>query len=110
MLAADTPAAALRSNFRIDQDGLVESVGAIAERIHGPETAVADAARALRRAELERRPVVLMLPIDVQAQPAPSAAPRGAPASGAGAAAARGRPRTAVAAAADSSRPARARR
>jgi thiamine pyrophosphate-dependent acetolactate synthase large subunit-like protein len=71
VLAADTPAAALRSNFRIDQHGLVESVGAVAERIHGPATAVADARRALRRAEVERRPVVLMLPIDVQAQPAP---------------------------------------
>src|ERR671939_1508322 len=28
VLAADTPAAALRSNFRIDQHGLVEAVGA----------------------------------------------------------------------------------
>ena len=37
VLAADTPAAALRSNFRIDQDALVESVGAVAERVHGPE-------------------------------------------------------------------------
>src|SRR5919109_486202 len=30
LLAADTPAAALRSNFRIDQAGLVEAVGAVA--------------------------------------------------------------------------------
>jgi thiamine pyrophosphate-dependent acetolactate synthase large subunit-like protein len=67
VLSGETPAAALRSNFRIDQHGLVESVGAIADRVHGPATAAADAARALRRAELERRPVVLMLPIDVQA-------------------------------------------
>src|SRR5215213_193839 len=42
VLAADTPAAALRSNFRIDQEGLVRSVGAVAERVHGPETAMAD--------------------------------------------------------------------
>ena len=75
VLAADTPAAAVRSNFRIDQHGLVESVGAVAERIHGPASAVADARRALRRAEVERRPVVLMLPIDVQAQPAPDLPP-----------------------------------
>jgi thiamine pyrophosphate-dependent acetolactate synthase large subunit-like protein len=74
VLAADTPAAALRSNFRIDQHGLVESVGARAERVHGADTAVADAARALARAERERRPVVLMLPLDVQAQPAAEAA------------------------------------
>ena len=74
VLAGETPAAALRSNFRIDQHGLVESVGAIADRVHGPATAAADAARALRRAALERRPVVLMLPIDVQPLPVPAAA------------------------------------
>jgi acetolactate synthase I/II/III large subunit len=70
LLAADTPAGALRSNFRIDQDGLVESVGAVAERVHGADTAVADAVRAVRRARLERRAVVLMLPLDVQAMEA----------------------------------------
>ena len=69
LLAADTAAAAIRSNFRIAQDQLVTSVGAVAERLHGPETAVADAARALRRARVERRPVVLMLPLDIQAAP-----------------------------------------
>jgi thiamine pyrophosphate-dependent acetolactate synthase large subunit-like protein len=67
LLAADTPAAALRSNFRIDQAALVEAVGAVAERVHGPETAMADVARAVRRARVERRAVVLMLPLDVQA-------------------------------------------
>jgi thiamine pyrophosphate-dependent acetolactate synthase large subunit-like protein len=67
VIAADTPAAALRSNFRIDQAGLVESVGAVAERVHGPATAMADVARAVRRARVERRAVVLMLPLDVQA-------------------------------------------
>ena len=36
LLAADTPAAQLRSNFKIDQDALVEAVGAVAERVHGP--------------------------------------------------------------------------
>jgi thiamine pyrophosphate-dependent acetolactate synthase large subunit-like protein len=66
VLAADTPAGALRSNFRIDQDGLVSSVGAVAERVHGADTAVADAARAVRRARVERRAVVLMLALDVQ--------------------------------------------
>ncbi|MEA2161372.1 MAG: hypothetical protein QOD66_3752, partial [Solirubrobacteraceae bacterium] len=77
VLAGETPAAALTSNFRIDQHGLVESVGAIAERIHGSGTAAQDALRALHRAQTERRPVVLMLPIDIQAQPAPN--PDGAP-------------------------------
>jgi thiamine pyrophosphate-dependent acetolactate synthase large subunit-like protein len=71
LVAADTPAAALRSNFRIDQDALVRSVGGVAERVHGPETAPVDVARAARRAREERRAVVLMLPLDVQAADAP---------------------------------------
>jgi thiamine pyrophosphate-dependent acetolactate synthase large subunit-like protein len=71
VLAADTAAAAARSNFRIDQAGLVESVGAVSERLASPATAVADAVRAARRARLERRTVVLQMPLDVQAAPAP---------------------------------------
>src|SRR5687768_16191142 len=67
LLAADTPAAQLRSNFKIDQDALVEAVGAVSERVHSPETAVADTARAVRRAVHERRTVVLNHPLDVQA-------------------------------------------
>ncbi len=67
LLAADTPAAALRSNFRVDQAAIAESVGAVVERVHGPASAVADATRALARARVERRAVVLLLPIDVQA-------------------------------------------
>ena len=95
VLAADTPAAALRSNFRIDQDALVEAVGAVAERVHGPATALADVARAARRAREERRAVVLMLPLDVQAAEAAGRAAAGraalaAPRPGGG----RGRPRS----------------
>jgi len=67
LLAADTAAAAIHSNFRIDQAGLVEAVGACAVRIAGPETAVADTVRAYRLAWAERRPIVLLLPLDVQA-------------------------------------------
>ncbi len=69
VLSGETPAAALTSNFRIDQHDLVESVGAIAERVHSPKTAADDAQRAYQRAVIERRPVVLMLPIDIQPQP-----------------------------------------
>lgn len=85
VLAADTAGAAVRSNFRIDQAGLVAAVGAGVERLHGPGSAVADTARAYRRAVTERRPVVLMMPLDVQAadcsdpavppDPAPGIAP-----------------------------------
>jgi thiamine pyrophosphate-dependent acetolactate synthase large subunit-like protein len=67
LLAADTAAAAIRSNFRIDQEGLVAAVGALPERVYGPESAVADTVRAYTRARLERRPVVLMMPLDIQA-------------------------------------------
>ena len=70
VLAGDAPAAALTSNFRIDQHDLVESVGAIADRVHSPRTAADDAQRAYQRAVIERRPVVLMLPIDIQPQQA----------------------------------------
>jgi thiamine pyrophosphate-dependent acetolactate synthase large subunit-like protein len=79
LLAADTPAAALTSNFRIDQAALVESVGALAERVHGAATARADVARAVRRARVERRAVVLMLALDVQAQEVPDDATTPAP-------------------------------
>ena len=79
VIAGDTPGAALTSNFRIDQHDLANSVGAIAETVYSAASAEADAARAYRRAALERRPVVLNLPIDLQAQPAVDAPePRGA--------------------------------
>jgi len=66
VLTADTQAAAIRSNFKIDQDALARSVGAVAERVHSPATAVADTMRAFRTAVNERRTVVLSLPLDVQ--------------------------------------------
>lgn len=71
VLTADTQGAAVRSNFKIDQDALARSVGAIAERIHSPESAVADTVRAYRTAVNERRTVVLSLPLDVQSASAP---------------------------------------
>src|SRR4051812_13708399 len=79
LLAADTPSAQIRSNFRVDQDALVSAVGAVPERVHGPATAVADVTRAVRRALTERRAVVLMLPLDVQAAEAEPADPPPAP-------------------------------
>jgi thiamine pyrophosphate-dependent acetolactate synthase large subunit-like protein len=65
VLAADTPAEALWSNFKIDQGALATTAGAIAERVRGAETAAEDAARALRRTQVERRPVVLNIPINI---------------------------------------------
>ncbi|MHA6795763.1 thiamine pyrophosphate-binding protein [Pseudonocardia bannensis] len=72
VLAADTGGAAVRSNFRIDQDALVSAVGAVAERVHSPASAVADTVRAYRTAVQQRRTVVLNLPLDVQAMEAPA--------------------------------------
>ncbi|MGD9527632.1 thiamine pyrophosphate-binding protein [Pseudonocardia sp.] len=69
VLAADTAGAAVRSNFRIDSDAAVRSVGAVAERVHSPASAVADVLRAYGTCVRERRTVVLALPLDVQAQP-----------------------------------------
>ncbi|WIY01302.1 thiamine pyrophosphate-binding protein [Amycolatopsis mongoliensis] len=71
VLAADSAGASVLSNFRIDQDGLATAVGAVPERVHSAASAVADTVRAFRTARQQRRTVVLNLPLDVQAQPAP---------------------------------------
>jgi hypothetical protein len=55
VLAADIPTGTLWSNFKVDQAALAATVGAIAERVRGPETAAADTARALRRAQTTGR-------------------------------------------------------
>ena len=48
LLAGEAPAAALRSNFRLDQAALATTVGAVAERVHSGASAADDVARALR--------------------------------------------------------------
>jgi len=73
VLAAETGASAVRSNFRVDQDALATAVGAVAERVHTAASAPADVVRAYRTAVEQRRTVVLNLPLDVQAAPAPDA-------------------------------------
>lgn len=72
VLAADTAGAAVRSNFRIDQAAVAEGVGAVAERVYSPDSAIADTVRAYRTAVAQRRTVVLNLPLDVQAAPVPA--------------------------------------
>jgi thiamine pyrophosphate-dependent acetolactate synthase large subunit-like protein len=72
LLAGEASAAALRSNFRLDQAALATTVGAAAERVHSGTSAAEDVARAYRRAQVERRPVLLSMPLDVQEQPAPA--------------------------------------
>ncbi|MCG7634631.1 thiamine pyrophosphate-binding protein [Gordonia McavH-238-E] len=65
VLTADSPASALRSNFRIDQEALAASVGAVNDRVYGPGTVVADVTRAVRTAVTQRRTVVLHVAIDI---------------------------------------------
>jgi acetolactate synthase-1/2/3 large subunit len=79
VLAADTAAAAVRSNFRIDQDSLAASVGALPRRVRSPETAVEDVREAVQTAVGERRTVVLNLPLDVQAADLPGELPHPRP-------------------------------
>jgi thiamine pyrophosphate-dependent acetolactate synthase large subunit-like protein len=67
------------SNFRLDQAGIAETVGAAAERIHSGASAAADTVRAWQRAQAERRPVVLNMPLDVQEQEAGEDTPAAAP-------------------------------
>ncbi|WP_439381637.1 thiamine pyrophosphate-binding protein [Amycolatopsis lexingtonensis] len=73
VLTADSAGASVLSNFRVDQDGLAAAVGAVPERVHSAASAVADTVRAFRTARQQRRTVVLNLPLDVQAEPAPAA-------------------------------------
>ncbi|WP_084705384.1 thiamine pyrophosphate-binding protein [Leucobacter chironomi] len=76
VLAAEASGAAVGSNFSMDQPGFARSVLAEAHRVHSAASALADVVRAFRTARDERRTVVLNLPLDVQAQPAPADALR----------------------------------
>jgi thiamine pyrophosphate-dependent acetolactate synthase large subunit-like protein len=75
LLAADTSSGAVRSNFRIDQAAAVRACGGVAERVHGPQTAMADVTRAWNIAAQQHRAVALMLPLDAQAAESTSTAP-----------------------------------
>lgn len=66
VISGDTPGGQYGSNFWIDQDKVVEGMGAVAERLHAPERAVEDTMRAINRAVVDRRTVVLSLPLDIQ--------------------------------------------
>lgn len=68
VVAGDTPAYQPASNFFIDQDAAVRAFGAVAARIHRAETAVYDAFLAYTTAVVDRRTVVLSMPLDLQAK------------------------------------------
>ncbi|WP_326835570.1 thiamine pyrophosphate-binding protein [Amycolatopsis rhabdoformis] len=68
VVTADAAAAAVLSNFKIDQDALGVAVGAVADRVHSADSAFTDTIRAFRTAREQSRTVVFSLPIDLQAQ------------------------------------------
>src|SRR3954468_15706305 len=70
LVAADTPAGEVRSNFYVDQDRLAEARGAVPVRVNRPASAYADTMRAIRTAVGGRRAVLLNLPLDVAGQEA----------------------------------------
>jgi acetolactate synthase I/II/III large subunit len=72
VLAAATGLDAVRSNFRVDQAALAEAVGAVPMTIHSGQSAVDDLVAAVRVAVVDRRTVLLNLPLDVQAEDAPA--------------------------------------
>src|SRR3954466_7382404 len=65
LVAADTPAGAVTSNFYVDQDRLAEAVGAVPVRVNRPATAYEDTQRAIRVARAEGRAGPLNLPLAV---------------------------------------------
>ena len=72
VLAADTAGWNVLSNFNIDQPAVLRGLGIDSETITSPRTAVHEAVRALRRAAVDRRTVVLNLPLDVQEAEVPA--------------------------------------
>jgi thiamine pyrophosphate-dependent acetolactate synthase large subunit-like protein len=70
LVAADTPAGEVRSNFFVEQAKLAEAVGAMPVRVNRPGTAYRDTTTAIRTAIGQRRAVLLNLPLDVANQEA----------------------------------------
>jgi thiamine pyrophosphate-dependent acetolactate synthase large subunit-like protein len=68
LLAGDTATTALYQNLDVDQNAVAGSIGAGTEGIRSANTSVEDITRAVRRANNERRPMVISLPIDIQEQ------------------------------------------
>ncbi|GII87537.1 acetolactate synthase I/II/III large subunit [Sphaerisporangium siamense] len=65
VVVIDTPRLSLHGNLNIDQTAVVTALGAGATTVRSAATAVDDLRRSLRRAAVERRPVVLMVPLDL---------------------------------------------
>lgn len=70
LLCGDSPATHPPHNQDIDQRATVLPTGAAFRQLRGPSTTGQDVAIAIRQARVERRPVVLNLPAELQAQDA----------------------------------------
>ena len=66
LLAGDTAASDIHNLQNIGQMPFVLATGAGFEQLRDPETVSQDIATAFRRAQVERRPIVLNIPIDFQ--------------------------------------------
>ncbi len=64
LLAGDTPVANARHLQSTDQREVVKATGAGFEQLRSPDTVAMDVARAMYRAQVERRPIVLNMPSD----------------------------------------------
>ena len=64
LLAGDTAVSNPQNLQNIDQREIAKAAGAGFEQMRAPETASADVAHAFYRARVERRPVVLNMPVD----------------------------------------------
>jgi thiamine pyrophosphate-dependent acetolactate synthase large subunit-like protein len=65
LISGATATTAWYANQQIDQEALAACVGAGTQPIKSPETAVRDTAHAIQRAQTQRRPIVVSLPIDI---------------------------------------------
>ncbi|MEM8593044.1 MAG: thiamine pyrophosphate-binding protein [Pseudomonadota bacterium] len=74
LLAGDTPASRPEHHQNVDQRELVKATGAGFEQMRSPATAGADVARAFYRARVERRPIVLNMPVDFMWEPSETGA------------------------------------
>lgn len=66
LMAGDTAVADSHHLQNVDQRAIVTSTGAGFEQLRSPGSVTADVATAIRRAFVERRPIVLNVPVDLQ--------------------------------------------
>jgi len=65
LICGDTASVERENNQNVSQNELVAATGAGFEQLRAASTAVEDTARAIRRALVERRPIILNLPVDM---------------------------------------------